>query len=63
MKTQSTNLQSEMSKTAIENLTAEVKETLAFGYNHTYGKTFSAADLWNIQRRHKTINPRRRYGF
>ena len=58
MKAQLTNLFNEVSKTRVENLTTEVKET---GYNHNPVKTFSAAALWNIQRQHKSINQRRRF--
>lgn len=63
MKTQSTNLFNQISKTQVENLTIEVKETLALGYNHNQGKTFSAAELWNIQRQRKSLNQRRRFAF
>jgi hypothetical protein len=63
MKMQSTNLFSQISKTQVENLTMEVKETLAMGYNHNQTKTFSAAELWNIQRQRKSINQRRRFAF
>ncbi len=63
MKMQSTNLFSQISKTQVENLTMEVKETLAMGYNHNQSKTFSAAELWNIQRQRKSLNQRRRFAF
>ena len=63
MKMQSTNLFSQISKTQVENLTMEVKETLAMGYNHNPSKTFSAAELWNIQRQRKSISQRRRFAF
>lgn len=63
MKTQSTNLFNQISKTQVENLTMEVKETLALGYSHTQSKTFSAAELWNIQRQRKSLNQRRRFSF
>ena len=63
MKTQLTNLFSQISKTQVENLAIQVKETLAMGYNHNQSKTFSAAELWNIQRQRKSINPRRRFAY
>ena len=54
MKTQNTNLLTELNKTEISKLTQEVKETVAMdAKNHT--TVFSAADLWNIQR---TTRPR-----
>ena len=58
MKTQTTLLM-EMSKTALQNLTYQVKETLALPDANK--KTFSAADLWNIQRRHISSVQRRRF--
>ncbi len=61
MKSQLTNLFNQISKTQVENLTMEVKETLAVGYNPNQSKTFSAAELWNIQRQRKSINQRRRF--
>jgi len=63
MKTQLTNLFSHLNSRELKELTAEVKETLANPLSDTAVKTFCAADLWNIQRRQKTINPRRRYAF
>lgn len=60
---QSTNLFSQISKTQVENLTMEVKETLAMGYNHNQSKTFSAAELWNIQRQRKSLNQRRGFVY
>jgi hypothetical protein len=63
MKTQSTNLFNQISKTQVENLTMEVKETLAMSYNHNQSKTFSAAELWNIQRQRKSLNLRRGYTY
>ncbi len=63
MKMQSTNLFSQINKTQVENLTMEVKETLAMGYNHNQSKTFSAAELWNIQRQRKSLNQRRGFVY
>ena len=59
MKKQTTNQFSPISKEQTENLTTVVKETLALGISHV--KTFSTADLWNIQRRSRTIMSRRSF--
>ncbi len=58
MKAQSSNLFNQESKTQAENLTMDVKEP---GYNNNQSKTFSSAELWNIQRQRKSINQRRRF--
>lgn len=63
MKTQTTNLFNQLSKAETENLTAIVEETLAIGYNQVQEKTFSAAELWNIQRQRKTLSQRRRFVY
>ncbi|MBC7534371.1 MAG: hypothetical protein H7258_01605 [Ferruginibacter sp.] len=55
MKMQLQTLLSEISKTDIEKLTNQVKETLAPGLVLNRTKTFSSADLWNIQRRRRAI--------
>ncbi|HAO46977.1 MAG TPA: hypothetical protein PLZ45_01450 [Ferruginibacter sp.] len=47
-----------INKEELDKLARDVKETLAFDYAARY-KKFSAADLWNIQRRRKVISPRR----
>lgn len=59
MKTQQTNLLQAISETELRDLTTEVREVLYVNYNRS-GKTFSAAELWFIQRQHKSINQRRR---
>lgn len=59
MKKQKTNQFSPMSKEQTENLTTVVKETIALGFNQA--RTFSAADLWNIQRRSRTMMSRRSF--
>lgn len=56
MKTQTTLLTT-LSKEQVKQLTTQVKETLAAGFNSNE-KIFSAADMWNIQRRRKTISIR-----
>lgn len=52
MKTSSTKLQ-EIEITSLKNLTPLVKETLATNDMLIHHKTFSVADLWNIQRQGK----------
>lgn len=59
MKKQTTKSFSPISKEQTEKLTTVVKETLALGINQV--KTFSAADLWDIQRRGRTMMSRRNY--
>lgn len=61
MKTASENLFSQISKTEVDNLTTQVKETLAMGYAQSGTKTFSAAELWNIQRQRRTFVQRRAF--
>lgn len=55
MKKQSQSTFTLLSQKQVETLTEVVKETLGF----TKPKTFSTADLWNIQRRGRTILQRR----
>lgn len=57
MKKQSTNQFLPISKEQTEKLTTVVSETLALGISPV--KTFSTADLWNIQRRSRTMMSRR----
>lgn len=59
MNTQSTTLFTQLSKEHLQDLTTEVKETLATVTTHV--KTFSAADMWNIQRQRKSFLRTRRY--
>lgn len=56
MKTQ-TSLFQLISKKDLQNLTEQVNETLATGYEKS--KQFSSADLWNIQRQRKMVRLRR----
>ncbi|HQW85402.1 MAG: hypothetical protein IPH68_03030 [Chitinophagaceae bacterium] len=58
MKKQTTPF-SQISKEQTANLTAVVNETLAIGFNQA--RTFSTADLWNIQRRSRTMLNRRSF--
>jgi len=48
-----------VSTTTLETLTMEVKETLAPASMLSQHKTFSAADLWHIQRQVKSRVQRR----
>lgn len=60
MKTQNTNLLIQLNKTELTNLTQEVKETVATE-NLVIAKTFSSADLWNIQRTRRSRVIRRHF--
>lgn len=62
MKTQSNTLFLHFSKEVMANLTMEVKETLATGFGLPQQKTFTAADLWNIQRQTKARVQRKYWG-
>lgn len=57
MNTQNKNLITLLSKEATTQLTTIVSETLAFESKEV--KTFTAADLWNIQRQKKGFTQRR----
>ena len=59
MNTLHNNLFQTISKAETKNLTTIVKETIAF--ETAQHKTFTAANLWNIQRRGTTMVQRRRY--
>lgn len=48
-----------ISKTQVKNLIAEVKETIAMDFATPNNKTFSTADMWNIQRHGKSRTQRR----
>ena len=58
MKKQTTAF-SQISKEQTANLTAVVNETLVVGF--IQAKIFSTADLWNIQRRSRTMLNRRSF--
>ena len=45
----------EMSNDELKKITTEVKEVLAIGHIPHNNSTFSAIDLWNIQRKKKEI--------
>jgi hypothetical protein len=59
MNTQLKSLFTSISKTEKTKLTTVVNETLAF--NLVKEKSFTAADLWNIQRQRKSTLQRRHY--
>ena len=55
------NFITSMSETSLQNLVKIVDETLAFDAIPAKKKTFTAAELWNIQSQKKSV--RRRSGF
>ncbi len=62
MKMQSNTLLQKISSLELNDLTSQVKETIATEIYKTTGKVFSAAELWNIQRQRKSF-ARRRFSF
>jgi len=59
MNTQNNSLFTSISKAATKELTTVVKETIAFGIIPE--RSFTAADLWNIQRQRKSSLQRRHF--
>jgi hypothetical protein len=59
MKKQSNNLFETISIEQSTSLKSVVNETIATGLNQANNKAFTAADLWNIQRKGKTCIQRR----
>ena len=59
MKKSSNGLFNQISTEAFKNLTSTVSETLFTESNHPASKTFTSAELWNIQRQGKTRVQRR----
>lgn len=59
MKKQSQNTFTHLSDVHVKSLTTVVNETLAVGSSQP--KAFSTVDLWNIQRRSRTIMQRRSF--
>ncbi len=57
MNTQNNNLLNKLSKEVTAQLTTVVEETLALGMGQH--KPFTAAELWNIQRRRRSFVQRR----
>ncbi|MEO6669406.1 MAG: hypothetical protein ABIN36_08015 [Ferruginibacter sp.] len=44
-----------MSKAFLQHFTATAEETLSTEFNSSQRRLFSSADLWNIQRRRRSI--------
>ncbi len=63
MKTQNQGLSVAISQQHLEEMTKEVEESLVSGYSDMNIKSFSAADLWNIQRRGKSAISKRNYVY
>ena len=60
MKKSSTGLLRIINARELENLTNDVKETIVSGIFSLNGRTFTAAELWHIQRNGKN-RPQRRF--
>lgn len=61
MKKQSNNSFSPIGSGHKKELTTIVKETIAAGFSQS--RVFSTADLWNIQRRSRTMLSRRNFAY
>ena len=61
MKTQNKNTAVNIEKTAIESMYQETKETIATNMTTANNKSFSSAELWNIQRNMRTRTGRRNF--
>ena len=59
MKKTSTSLLNKISDIQLSSLTMEIKETIATGIFSSNCRTFTAADLWNIQRHARSRYQRR----
>ncbi|MEI7629396.1 MAG: hypothetical protein WCH78_10650 [Bacteroidota bacterium] len=59
MKTQNKNTAVNIEKTVIESMYQETKETIATNMTTANNKSFSSAELWNIQRNMRTRTGRR----
>lgn len=59
MKTLANNSFTQLNSEQLKNLTTLVSETIAIDANACIGKTFTSADLWNIQRAKKSVRNRR----
>jgi hypothetical protein len=55
MKLQSNKLLENLTSSELKNLTEEVKETVFGNFKRGRKKVFSAAQLWDIQRRRKNL--------
>jgi hypothetical protein len=56
MKLQSNKLLENLTRTELKNLTTEVKETVFINLKKERKRIFSAAQLWDIQRRRKNLS-------
>jgi len=62
MKTQFVNLFRELNRSEIENLTGNMKETIASPVHVENAKpVFTAANLWNIHNMRRTREPRKTF--
>jgi len=61
MKLQSNQLLENLTRVELKNLTTEVKETVFVNFKKERKRIFSAAELWDIQRRKKSICLQRNY--
>jgi hypothetical protein len=61
MKLQSNNLLENLTRNELKVLTSEVKETLAQDFKKEKKKIFSAAQMWDIQRRRKNLFTAKNY--
>jgi hypothetical protein len=61
MKLQSNKLLENLTRTELKILTTEVKETVCAHFKNERKKIFSAAQLWNIQRRKKNFGSQKLY--
>lgn len=59
MKLQSNNLLENLTNREINNLTKEVKETVAKEFKNKKKRILSAADFWDIQRRKRNLFSKR----
>ena len=61
MKLQSNNVLENLTRTELKILTTEVKETVCAHLKNERKKIFSAAQLWDIQRRKKNLGAQKFY--
>jgi len=61
MKLQSNKLLENLTRTELKNLTSEVKETVFINLKKERKRIFSAAQLWDIQRRRKNLYSQKFY--
>ena len=61
MKKQLANLFTAISKQEVENLTTQVSETVAIGFNAPAKPSFGSVDLWNIYRQRRSFVSKRSF--